>query len=338
MFDSSGIRTIPVAAGWGRAERLMSKIERFASTRVAPGSRLSYWNDICSDALSGTTVDSAVDGFRAEMWRWQLGALKLLRPRSDASVVRRTASHQDGLVLHLQLKGSARFNSAGRSTELAAGDFILSEAGAGYTFELSQGHELLVAEMPRPEMLRRLPDLEDRLCCTLSSLSPGGRVFRDFLLTLWRQGDETGLPCDPDPAYEAGVTDAFCDLCALAVQGATQPDRARDGAAITGLRRRCDAYIDAHLDDPDLGTAQLAREFGVSARTVQGIFSAVGTTPTDYIRQRRLRAAADCLRAEPARSVTEIAFGHGFNDSAYFTRLFRRQFGVAPTAWRDAES
>ena len=35
-----------------------------------------------------------------------------------------------------------------------------------------------------------------------------------------------------------------------------------------------------------------------------------------------------------ARSITDIAFDLGFNDSAYFTRCFRQQFGAPPSAWR----
>lgn len=311
----------------------MNGIERFSSAGVAPGKRLDYWNGICSDALSGTTVDSDVTGFRAEMWRWSIGELTLLRPRSDASVVRRAAMGADDLILHLQLKGRSRFACDGHITELGVGDFVLSEAAAGYTFDLSQGHEMLVAEIPRHELSRRIPELEARLCRGLSSLSPGGRVFRDFLLTLWRQTGEEEAPA-PEAEFETGLTDAFCDLCALAVKGAAQPQQARSGPVMSGLLRRCEAYIDAHLGDPALGTKRLAEEFGISLRTLQGVFATAGKTPTAHILERRLAAAADRLRAEPARSVTEIAFAHGFNDSAYFSRCFRRRFGLSPREWR----
>jgi len=60
----------------------------------------------------------------------------------------------------------------------------------------------------------------------------------------------------------------------------------------------------------------------------------MGTTPSAYIMERRLRRAADWLTASPGASITEVAFELGFNDSAYFARCFRQQFGVPPRDWR----
>jgi AraC-like DNA-binding protein len=33
-------------------------------------------------------------------------------------------------------------------------------------------------------------------------------------------------------------------------------------------------------------------------------------------------------------SITEIAFGVGFEDMSHFARVFKSRFGVAPSAWR----
>ncbi|MFD1911086.1 AraC family transcriptional regulator [Halodurantibacterium flavum] len=316
---------------------MMTKIVHFTSSNVAPRNRLSYWNDICSDALEGTTVDSPVEGFRAEMWQLNLGALKLLRPRSDRSVVRRKGAASDGVLMHLQLRSSARFHAATlarrNAVEMKAGDFILSTAESGYSFELGPDHELIVVEVPRAALLSRVPEIEDHLGRPFSIATPGGRVFRDFLFTLWRQTEDE-LSNGSDSIYSEAITEVFSTLCALALAAGdfrTGPYEQHRGSA---LRKRCDAYIDAHLDDADLGTQALAREFGVSPRTVQSLFAGAGHTPTTYIQHRRLQRAADRLRAEPRRSITEIAFSLGFNDSAYFSRLFRRQLGLSPSEWR----
>ncbi|MBB4124304.1 helix-turn-helix domain-containing protein [Martelella radicis] len=312
----------------------MPRIARFNSQLVAPQRRLTYWNDVCTAALDGTMVDSPVDGFRAEMWQLTLGDLKLLRPRSDTSVVQRPAGTGDVLLMHLQIKGSSHFRTRARNRRneavLKAGDFVLSTAEHGYRFDLSSNHELIVAELPQALIAPHLPGLEDRYCRTYTSGTPGGRMFREFLLSLWRQPEDEGAACDG--AYAHGISSAFSTLCALAVAGAEAAPEAMDG--LLSLRMRCDSYIDAHLDDPELGTAALAAEFDVSPRTIQGLFAAIGTTPTVYIQQRRLQRAADCLRADLSRAITDIAFDFGFNDSAYFTRLFRRRFGCSPTEWR----
>ncbi|MEL0252493.1 MAG: helix-turn-helix transcriptional regulator, partial [Novosphingobium sp.] len=130
---------------------------------------------------------------------------------------------------------------------------------------------------------------------------------------------------------ETGVNAVFYDLAAMAMRGAQRPSCV---AAEADMRRRIVSMVAANLEDPALRTASIAEACTVSVRTVQNVFAALGTTPTAYILEQRLRRAADRLVARPNASITEIAFELGFNDSAYFTRCFRQQFGIAPRDWR----
>jgi AraC-like DNA-binding protein len=59
-------------------------------------------------------------------------------------------------------------------------------------------------------------------------------------------------------------------------------------------------------------------------------------TLAQYIWERRLEACSRDLR-DPrlaARTVSELAFGRGFNDAAHFSRAFRERFGCSPRQWR----
>ncbi|WP_230461412.1 helix-turn-helix domain-containing protein [Sphingobium sp. CAP-1] len=49
---------------------------------------------------------------------------------------------------------------------------------------------------------------------------------------------------------------------------------------------------------------------------------------------RRLERASAMLAAGDGRTITDIAFAVGFNDSAFFTRCFRRRYGASPSQWR----
>lgn len=310
----------------------MGMIERFSTATIKPAGRLDFWNRLCCETLTETYVDTDVDGFRAEMWRWSLGDLTMIRPRSDASVVRRapfaSKRGEKSIVLHFQHNGYSRFSHGYREAELRVGDFVLSDAEAGYKFELSPDHELLVVEMPREPLEPRLSSLSEKLNCRLPGTSPGGRLFREFLLSLWRQGHQGDASLD----WQNGISNVFFDMLALAMNSTTAP--ARGETEHWPLRSRLLGLVELRLCEPDLRTSTLADALGVSPRTIQNVFSAMCTTPSNYILERRLIRAADLLRAERDAPITSIAYELGFNDSAYFARCFRRRFGTNPKGWR----
>ena len=314
----------------------MGRMEKFTTRGVNPARRLDYWNRLCGESLARTSVDSPSRSFRAEMWRWSLGDLTMIRPRSEASRVARSGhSRPDGrahVVLHLQHHGYSRHRQGRHEAELSPGSFILSAAEEDYAFDLGTEHEMLVAEMPRDRLLERLPNLDDHMCRRIWGGAPSGRLFHDFLLSLWRQGDQS----QSDPLWQTGVSDVFYDMVALAVKAEQTHPAIADRQGTQSIMGRLTELIEMRLADPGLGTAMLAEETGVSIRTVQNAFAAMSTTPSGYIQQRRLQRAGDILRADRDRSITSIAFDLGFNESAYFTRCFRQHFGTTPSQWRSS--
>jgi AraC-like DNA-binding protein len=94
------------------------------------------------------------------------------------------------------------------------------------------------------------------------------------------------------------------------------------------------AFALRRLCDPGLNTAAIADGIGMSDRGVQKAFlREVGQTPMAFIVDHRLARAAEMLARADGRSVTEIAFDVGFNDSASFSRCFRRRYDVMPSRW-----
>jgi len=306
----------------------MTVVQKFATEGIAPPERLAFWNALVDRVYSGTYVKSHGQDFMGEMWTWQVGDLAMIRPRSTASFVGRDPRYtaEERLILHLQCRGSSLHRQSGTESVLGAGDFVIGSPHEPYAIDLA-AHELLVVEFPRAPLAERFPGIDDALRQRLSGGTPGARVFHDFLLSLWRQSQQ-GFS---DPEWETGVSTVFYDLIALAVRGAVRPEAGvNDGA----LRSRVLSVVEAQLVDPALRTLTLAESCNTSVRTIQNVFAAMGTTPSAYILERRLRRAAERLTASPGASITEIAFELGFNDSAYFARCFRQQFGVPPRDWR----
>jgi AraC-like DNA-binding protein len=75
--------------------------------------------------------------------------------------------------------------------------------------------------------------------------------------------------------------------------------------------------------------AGLAAESGTSRYQLLRAFAReLGLTPHAYIVQQRLALARRLIRA--VSTLVDAASAAGFSDQSHLTRLFARQFGVAP--------
>jgi AraC family transcriptional regulator, positive regulator of tynA and feaB len=90
------------------------------------------------------------------------------------------------------------------------------------------------------------------------------------------------------------------------------------------------------LHDPQLTPARVAGAMHMSPRYLHHLFEEEGETVSRYILRRRLEECARAMRdaAQLGRTVTEIAFQHGFNDASHFGRVFRERFGMSPRDYR----
>ncbi|HTE54949.1 MAG TPA: AraC family transcriptional regulator [Kofleriaceae bacterium] len=86
------------------------------------------------------------------------------------------------------------------------------------------------------------------------------------------------------------------------------------------------------LDAP--GLDEVAAELGVAPiRLARAFRRTYGESPGQYLRRERIRAACQRM-AEPGVSLAAIAAELGFTDQSHFTRVFRKQVGTTPGAWR----
>lgn len=304
----------------------MSEIERFTTADIRFEQRLEYWNWLAGETYPGTCVDQRETIFEAEMLRWKLGDLTMIRPKANACLVTRNPAggDEDRIVLHLQHHGRSRHQQEGRMAEIRSGDFSLCRSASPYQLELTE-HEFLVVEIPRAALEDRVGALDDAMARRIPGAAPGSRMLHSFFLSLWQQGDLSAA----DPDWQSGVAGVLVDLVGLAIQGSDMPcfgPQAR--------RERAIRFIEANLCNPDLGVHDIAVELGVSIRTVQTMFATMGTTPNGYVLARRLARASDMLLVNPQMSITEIAFDLGFSESSYFARCFRHHYGTAPGKWR----
>ena len=59
-----------------------------------------------------------------------------------------------------------------------------------------------------------------------------------------------------------------------------------------------------------------------------------GVTPHQYLTDKRLQSAADMLSVHyEGGNITEISSACGFREPLYFSRMFKKKFGVSPSAY-----
>ncbi len=95
-------------------------------------------------------------------------------------------------------------------------------------------------------------------------------------------------------------------------------------------------WIDNNLGRT-LSIDEVAAKSGYSKWHLQRMFRSVThKTLGEYIRERRLARAAEAL-CTTRRPVFDIALQYGYESQQTFSRVFRRQFELTPTAYRQSQ-
>jgi AraC family transcriptional regulator len=97
--------------------------------------------------------------------------------------------------------------------------------------------------------------------------------------------------------------------------------------------RRTKDLIAANLDGR-IGVGDLADACRLSASHFTLLFKrTVGTTPHQWLLDRRIEQAKDLLRSSSS-SLIDIAYATGFADQSHFARVFSQRVRSSPLAWR----
>lgn len=94
------------------------------------------------------------------------------------------------------------------------------------------------------------------------------------------------------------------------------------------------AFLEENMDNGDINAEDMATALGVSRSVLfERCRTLLGKAPTEYLRDLRFSKAAEMM-AEDRYSISQIAYKTGFNDSHYFSKAFKKRFGVSPTEYR----
>jgi AraC family transcriptional activator of tynA and feaB len=132
-------------------------------------------------------------------------------------------------------------------------------------------------------------------------------------------------------AAATSAANVALELLRSVVEPELPSSRTAERAALrTEIRR----HVRNHLQDSDLGPTTIARAYAMSVRALHALFEDGEESVAVIVRNERLQRCLEDLQHADAGSVTEIAFRWGFCETAHFSRVFKRRFGVTPSEVR----
>jgi DNA-binding response OmpR family regulator len=93
------------------------------------------------------------------------------------------------------------------------------------------------------------------------------------------------------------------------------------------------SIMEKHHSDPEFDVETLGKEIGMSRTNLYRKLKAIiNQHPTEFIQTFRLKKAVLLLKSNSG-NISEVAYSLGFNSLTYFTRLFKKHYGMTPTEY-----
>jgi AraC-like DNA-binding protein len=105
------------------------------------------------------------------------------------------------------------------------------------------------------------------------------------------------------------------------------------------LWKSAQVLINRNIQERELSPTMLASQLNISIRQLHRVFEEHGESVCRFIQRSRLRHCAAALSASSKshESITNIAYTWGFNDSAHFSKAFKKEYGLAPKDYRNKQ-
>jgi AraC-like DNA-binding protein len=312
---------------------------------VAPEERFELWERVSHEVFEPLAVRSPSHPFGGRLEHYGLGPVGIFHMTAAASSADRTpalirAGDPELVQLMLQVRGDVEISQAGRSSLVGPGGLVSWHSSTPYRIDGRTPFESLMVQVPAAMLRPHTDVILSRTALAMDGTHGVGAIVHQYLLGLLSGLRSGAVPADSMGHLGEGLLDLVRALLAHrdgAAGGA--PERSSDV-----LRAQIKEYIDAHLADPDLAPAAIARDHFISRSYLYRLFEDEGESVWETIRSRRLERARRDLadRALVGEPIFEIASRWGFVSKSHFSRAFRRAFGQSPSdlrrdAARDAD-
>lgn len=305
-----------------------------STDQVSASERAGFWSDWISRLFCGLKSDLYGDtDFEGRMSTLHAGEVVLTRLEANRHRVMRSsslvrASDTGYLKIVAPYVGCAGVEQKGREAWVTPDQWSIYDTTDSYAVANPVRVEHLIVMVPKARLVERGVSLDPLMARRLGGTGGVARLALETMRSSYRE-----LP-GMSEAAASSVGDAITQFVHLAML-----DLAGIGTATTqreALRERIKQHVSAHLGDPALSVDGIALALNCSRRHLYNAFSEEADGVAGYVLRRRLEACRRDLadRGHDHRSITDIAFSHGFSNMAHFSRVFRAHLGVAPSDYR----
>lgn len=148
-----------------------------------------------------------------------------------------------------------------------------------------------------------------------------GKERRDELIEDYKK-----LPIMPDNKIEAAVH--VLEACA----GYEELKRFLNEIE-SNIETRIEEFVANNLKE-NVGVESLCREFHFSRKELYNVIKRnFNTTPADFVKNKRLEYACVLLKTSKYR-IAKVAEECGIGDYNYFSKLFKKEYGISPRQYR----
>ncbi len=301
---------------------------------VAAADRLDYWREATNSLFPPTQLRrDGYEGFYGHVAWLALGEVTVADIVSTSLDVVRSEREIHGgddrwYELTIQIEGECAFSQDGRDIVTGPRSMVLYDSRRPYQMRFRGPYRQVSLKVPRAGLRERVPGVDSLIALHLAADRIPGRFIYDLASGLCER------PNDVPAALCGRLEQHVLELTATALMGATSSTIVP--ASRLSQLDRIKTFILAHLDDAELSPRAIAAAHGISLRRLYELFEAEEQQVARFVQAQRLekirRELADpLLKGLP---INTIALRRGFKDFSHFSRAFRRQFGVAPGAFR----
>ena len=245
----------------------------------------------------------------------------------------------DYLELTYLLAGQARYTIEGQTHILRAGDLLVGNPGVVHRFELRDGEEPPVEvyigmsnfhfqDMPQESLV--LPDGSHVLHCKPELKQDLNQLVQTMI-------SETQV----QQSGQYFMIKAYLVQMLLLIIRQIRGEKKHENRGYV-FESRSKGYvvkrIIAYMNEnyaTHISLDQIAKNMYLSPVYISKIFKEeTGESPIRYLIQIRLEKAKEILEDEACGSIRDVATEGGYEDVYYFSKLFKKYYGIAPAYYK----